>query len=148
PFRSVDLPRVTQLINKTNQFNLTTHRYSSDEVAVVHARQPCLTLQFRLEDRFGDSGLVSAIILRPDADRRDVLEIDTWVMSCRVFGRQLEHEAMNIVVEVARANGATALRGTYIPTAKNGVVRELYSSLGFNADEGRPQADGRTRWTL
>ncbi len=105
PFGAVDLHASAQLINKTNQFNLTTRRYPVEEVERFAASDRCLTLQFRLSDRFGDNGLVSVMILRPDAEDSDVLEIDTWVMSCRVFGRQLELEAMNIAVEAARERG-------------------------------------------
>src|SRR5205085_10539940 len=104
-----DLARVTQLINKTNQFNPTTRRYGAPEVAEFASSEHCLTLQFRLADRFGDNGLVSAMVLRADRDDPSTLEIDTWVMSCRVFGRQLEDEVMNIAVETCRERGARQL---------------------------------------
>jgi FkbH-like protein len=146
PVQAVDLARVAQLIGKTNQFNPTTRRHSLDDVARFVATDRCLTLQFRLIDRFGDNGLVSAMILRPDPDTPGLLDIDTWVMSCRVFGRQLEHEAMNIAVETACRAGARALRADYTPTAKNGVVRELYSMLGFTQSEEALPQEGATRW--
>ena len=146
-FKQVDLARVAQLIGKTNQFNLTTRRHSLDDVTRFAAKQECLTLQFRLVDRFGDNGLVSVMILLPHSSLTNSLEIDTWVMSCRVFGRQLEHEAMNIAVETARGRGIKEFRAEYIPTPKNGVVRELYSSLGFLPTE-EPIANGTTRWVL
>jgi FkbH-like protein len=130
-FTKTDLVRVTQLFNKTNQFNTTTKRYSAEEVASFAAAKETVTLQFRLLDKFGDNGLVSAMILRPDPKQPDVFEMDNWVMSCRVFGRQLEFEAMNIAVEQARRRGSKALRANYIPTPKNGVISELYPSLGF-----------------
>ncbi len=129
--QDVDIARVAQLINKTNQFNPTTHRYSQDEVTELCKDAANLALQFRLIDRFGDNGLVSAMILRPDSGEPGLFEIDTWVMSCRVFGRELEFEAMNIAVEMARARGVRTLRGRYLPTAKNVVVRDLYDRLGF-----------------
>ena len=110
PFQTVDLTRVAQLIGKTNQFNPTTRRYSLEDVTRFAATDRCLTLQFRLVDRFGDNGLVSAMILRPDPLAPDLVEIDSWVMSCRVFGRQLEREAMNIAVETARRMGVRAFR--------------------------------------
>ena len=100
-FTAADLVRVTQLFNKTNQFNTTTKRYIAEEVASFASAKETVTLQFRLLDKFGDNGLVSAMILRPDHTQPEILEIDNWVMSCRVFGRQLEFEAMNIAVEVA-----------------------------------------------
>lgn len=148
PFKQVDLARVAQLIGKTNQFNLTTRRHSLDDVARFVGQDNCLTLQFRLIDRFGDNGLVSAMILRPDPQTADLVEIDTWVMSCRVFGRELEREMMNIAVETASRMGVRAFRGEYIPTAKNGVVRELYSMLGFTAAQRAGNHDGATQWLL
>jgi FkbH-like protein len=130
-FTKADLVRITQLFSKTNQFNTTTKRYTAEEVASFAAAEETVTLQFRLLDKFGDNGLVSAMILRPDPKQPEVLEIDNWVMSCRVFGRQLEFEALNIAVEQARRRGSKALRADYIPTPKNGVISELYPSLGF-----------------
>ena len=81
---------VTQLINKTNQFNTTTRRYTAEQVATFATADDVITLKFRLLDRFGDNGLVSAMILHSDPARPKSLTIDNWVMSCRVFGRQLE----------------------------------------------------------
>jgi FkbH-like protein len=140
--RDVDLTRVTQLINKTNQFNTTTQRYALEEVT-RYSRDPAVfVLQFRLIDRFGDNGLVSVMILKPHPTDARVHLVDTWVMSCRVFGRELEFEAMNIAVEMAREHGAQALRGDFIPTAKNAVIANLYSDLGFSRTvEPSPAAD-------
>jgi len=132
PFKPADLVRVTQLFNKTNQFNTTTKRYSAEELTSLAAAKETVTLQFRLSDKFGDNGLISAMILRPDPEQPEVFEIDNWVMSCRVFGRQLEFEAMNIAVEQARCRGCTAIRAVYIPTPKNGVISDLYANLGFS----------------
>ena len=148
PFTAVDQPRVVQLINKTNQFNTTTRRYTSEEIAILTNLHSALTLQFRLLDRIGDNGLVSAMILRPTPEDEDVLEIENWVMSCRVFGRQLEHEAMNIAVEAARQRGARALVAEYIATSKNNVISALYSSLGFAAVNQTVSTSGATRWFL
>ena len=148
PFTAVDHARVVQLINKTNQFNTTTRRYTSEEIAYLINLPNALTLQFRLLDRFGDNGLVSAMILRPTSDHEDVLEIDNWVMSCRVFGRQLEFEAMNIAVEAARQRGARALIADYIATSKNNVISALYPSLGFAAINETAPTNGVTRWFL
>jgi len=146
PVAPVDLARAAQLINKTNQFNPTTRRYSADEVARLAAAPENTTLQFRLVDRFGDNGLVSVMILR-SADDPEALDIDTWVMSCRVFGRQLENEAMSIAVEAARGRGVRILRAEYIPTERNGVVRGLFKSLGFAAVPGT-EPGGASRWIL
>jgi FkbH-like protein len=99
-------------------------------------------------DKYGDNGLVSAMVLRPDPMQLGIFEIDNWVMSCRVFGRQLEHEAMNIAVEQVRRHGGKALRADYIPTPKNGVISELYSSLGFSALNDRTPQGAGTCWFL
>jgi len=147
-FQTVDLARVAQLIGKTNQFNTTTKRHSLQDVERFAADDRCLTLQFRLFDRFGDNGLVSVMILLPNRQTPDLLEIDTWVMSCRVFGRQLEREAMNIAVETARRMGVQAFRADYIPTAKNGVVSELYPTLSFIPAQETVPNNGATQWSL
>ena len=146
-FTPADLARVTQLFNKTNQFNTTTKRYTAEEVAHFAAAKQTVTLQFRLLDKYGDNGLVSAMILRPDPKQLEIFEIDNWVMSCRVFGRELEFEAMNIAVEQARFHGAKALRADYIPTPKNRVINELYPTLGFFPLD-RARGNGGTRWLL
>jgi FkbH-like protein len=148
PFTPLDHPRIVQLINKTNQFNTTTRRYTPEEITYIINNPDVLTLQFRLLDRIGDNGLVSTMILRPTSDREKVLEIENWVMSCRVFGRELEFEAMNIAVEVALRRGARALVANYIPTAKNYVTSGLYPGLGFAEHDQLATADGATRWFL
>lgn len=148
PVRPVDLSRVTQLINKTNQFNPTTRRYSAEEMEAIAASPQSISLRFRLLDKFGDNGLISALILRQDIARPDVMEIDTWVMSCRVFGRDLEFEAMNIAVEAARGRGVRSFRASYIPTKKNGVISDLYPRLGFTRVDAEAPADGAIQWRL
>jgi FkbH-like protein len=147
-FTAVDHARVVQLINKTNQFNTTTRRYASEEIEYISNLADALTLQFRLLDRVADNGLVSTMILRPTPDDEDVLEIENWVMSCRVFGRQLEFEAMNIAVEAARERGVRALVANYIPTAKNDVISTLYPNLGFTEVNQSVADSGATRWFL
>lgn len=148
PFAAVDLPRITQLINKTNQFNLTGRRLSGEEVAAYAAAPEGITLQFRLADRFGDNGLVSALILSPISLGADTLQLQTWVMSCRVFGRELEYEAMNILVEAAARRRARRIVADYVPTAKNGVVNTLCGKLGFTQGAAASAADGAVRWEL
>ncbi len=148
PVQSVDLARVAQLVNKTNQFNPTTRRRVVEEVAAFAAGERAIALQFRLLDRFGDNGLVSVMLLRPEAPASVRFEIDTWVMSCRVFGRHLEFEAMNAAVHAARALGAQWLRADYFPTSKNGVVADLYPGLGFTKAAESPAVPGATRWEL
>jgi FkbH-like protein len=148
PVRPVDLARSIQLLNKTNQFNTTTKRYTAEEFQTFVAADRDLALQFRLLDRFGDNGLVSIMLLRRPADLPETYQLENWVMSCRVFGRQLEEEAMNIAVDYLREMGATALEAAYIPTPKNRVICDLFANLGF-ASLG-PVAAGSTaqKWRL
>lgn len=120
--------RFTQLINKSNQFNLTTRRYTEAEVTALAADPAVLKLQVRLKDQFGDNGMISAIIARPH-DRDWVL--DTWVMSCRVLGRRVEEAVLNEIARRARDHGIHRLIGVYRPTERNGLVREHYRKLGF-----------------
>jgi FkbH-like protein len=150
PFDAIGLHRIVQLINKTNQFNLTTRRYEDEDVRAVMADARAFGLQLRLVDRYGDNGIISIIIGRLcDAARPSNgadLVIDTWLMSCRVLGRQVEQASLNIVAAEARRLGATGLIGEYRPTAKNAMVTEHYQKLGFVAPTA--VADGATRSTL
>ena len=146
--KSVDLGRAAQLINKTNQFNLTTRRCSQEELTETANLPESIALQFRLADRFGDNGLISVMVLRPAADDASVLDIDPWVMSCRVFGRQVEFEAMTIAVEAAQRRGIRAIRALYIPSEKNGVVAGLYESLGFTRMTRPGPTEGASHWEL
>lgn len=127
-----ELPRVTQLINKTNQFNLTTRRYTEVETERFSTDPETVMLSLRLRDRFGDNGLISVVIARPDAAlAANELLIDTWLMSCRVLGRQVEQATLDVLARAAARKGATALIGEYRPTARNGMVAEHYARLGF-----------------
>jgi FkbH-like protein len=128
-FDSVGQQRIVQLINKTNQFNLTTKRYTDEDVVAVMADPNAFGLQIRLLDRFGDNGIIAIIIGR--LVEAGVAEVDTWLMSCRVLGRQVEATTLNLIVAQAQALGASRLRGIYAPTKKNGMVREHYGKLGF-----------------
>jgi FkbH-like protein len=141
PVTPLNLARVTQLLNKTNQFNTTTIRRTEAEVAALAENPQALALQFRLLDKFGDNGIVSVMLLEPAEDGGGALELVNWVMSCRVFGRQLEEEALNILAEAARARGVSEIRARFVPTGKNGVVADLFPRLGFS-----PAGEGR--WTL
>jgi len=137
-FRSVDVPRLAQLINKSNQFNLTTRRRSESDVAAVMAVPEHIAFSMRLSDRFGDHGLISIVIGRRDGE---VMEIDTWLMSCRVLKRQVEEEVLNELARLARARWCRRLRGIYLPTPKNDMVRDFYHRMGFalisESDTGR-----------
>jgi FkbH-like protein len=132
PVTPLNLARVTQLINKTNQFNTTTIRRTEAEIAALCQDPQVFHLQFRLIDKFGDNGIVSVLIAAPMEDDTEALRIENWVMSCRVFGRGLEREVMNIVVEQARRSGVLRLIGPFTPTAKNGVIATLFRDLGFS----------------
>ena len=123
------LSRVVQLINKTNQFNLTTRRHTEADVLAIMENERAFGLQLRLIDRFGDNGVISVVIGKMTDDEE--LLIDTWLMSCRVLGRQVEPTTLNLVASAARQLGARRLVGEYIPTAKNAMVKEHYSKLGF-----------------
>jgi len=128
-FDTVGQQRVVQLINKTNQFNLTTRRHTDDDIAAIMADPKSFGLQIRLADRFGDNGIIAIVIgrmLEPGS-----VTIDTWLMSCRVLGRQVEPTTLNLVAAQARALGAHRLIGEYFPTKKNGMVRDHYVKLGF-----------------
>jgi FkbH-like protein len=147
PFDSVGLSRITQLINKSNQFNLTTRRYTETEVAELIGQPECLTLQLRLTDRFGDNGIIAIIIGRPaHGSETDVLELDTWLMSCRVLGRQVEEATLELIVKQAKLLGARRIAGFYLPTAKNGMVKDHYGRLGFL--QTSLAEDGSSSWIL
>jgi FkbH-like protein len=128
-----DIPRVAQLEQKTNQFNLTTRRYSEAAIRDFLARDDAIVLAFRLADRLGDHGLVSTLIaLQQDT----TLRIDSWLMSCRVFSRSAEQFILRRLIELARQRGVTRLVGEYLPTPKNDVVADLYDRMGFTRSEG------------
>ncbi len=123
-----DIARVAQLEQKTNQFNVTTRRYEEDAIRGLLAREDAVVLAFRLSDKFGDHGLTSTLIAVQEGD---ALRIDSWLMSCRVFSRSAEEFILRGLLELARARGVNRLVGEYVPTAKNGVVADLYPRLGF-----------------
>lgn len=123
-----DMARVAQLEQKTNQFNVTTRRYSEAAIRGLMARSDTTVLALRLADRFGDHGLVSTLIAFKEDD---AVRIDSWLMSCRVFSRTAEQYMLRGLIEQARLMGATWLIGEYVTTSKNGVVAELYPKLGF-----------------
>ncbi|MBX9667477.1 MAG: HAD-IIIC family phosphatase [Candidatus Obscuribacterales bacterium] len=127
-FKESDVPRVAQLINKSNNFNLTAKRRSEAEVLKI-LNSDALHLSVRLKDRFGDLGLISVAIAIPQPD--STLLIDTWVMSCRVLRRHVEHVLMNRLLAEAKRRGYQRVTGLYIPTSKNLMVRDFYSSMGY-----------------
>jgi FkbH-like protein len=137
------LKRIVQLINKTNQFNLTTTRYTEADVLRMMADENTATLQLRLTDVHGDNGVIGLCV---GFRRGEDLAINTWLMSCRVLGRGVEEATLNLLVERALEMGCTRLLGSYKPSAKNGMVREHYPKLGF-APLGEPR-EGETFWQL
>jgi FkbH-like protein len=143
-FDKVGLQRTVQLINKTNQFNLTTRRYTEEDVLAVMEDSRAFGLQLRLVDRFGDNGIIAIVIGKMNG--AEDLEIDTWLMSCRVLGRQVEPTTLNLIAETAKRLGARRLVGEYLPTKKNGMVKDHYAKLGFTVME--TGEDGSSRAVL
>jgi FkbH-like protein len=133
PFVPVYFDRITQLTNKTNQFNLTTRRYTSAEVEAISRDQAFITLYGRLVDRFGDNGLVSVLIGHVV---NETVEMDLWLMSCRVLKRDMEYAMFDALVEQCQARSIRKIVGVYIPSKKNRMVAEHYASLGFSRVEG------------
>jgi len=128
PFDKLHLDRITQLTNKTNQFNLTTRRYTYAEIETISLDPRFITLYGRLIDRFGDNGLVSVII---GQIHENELTIDLWLMSCRVLKRTMEQAMFERLLMQCRHRGIQKIIGLYRQTAKNGMVANLYSSFGF-----------------
>lgn len=129
PFKKLYMDRICQLVNKSNQFNLTTKRYSLSYLDEVKNNHQFITLYGKLEDIYGDNGLVSVVIGRVD-DNAD-MHIDLWVMSCRVLKRDLEFAMMNKIVEVAKKRHLKNIYGYYYPTLKNNMVSDFYDKCGF-----------------
>jgi FkbH-like protein len=139
-----NIERVVQLTNKTNQFNLTTRRYTRPAVERMIAEPLGWQGVFSLTDRYGDHGIIGLIFCTP-ADDPSAWMVDTWLMSCRVLGRQFEEFMADAMVRAARERGVRMIYGEYRPTPKNGLVADLYPRLGFaNAGE----VDGGTRYAL
>ena len=142
-FLPVYLQRITQLTNKSNQFNLTTRRFTTAEMEAVFADNSYIRLYGKLADKFGDNGIVSVVIGKINGDTLDII---LWLMSCRVLKRDMELAMLDALCERAKERGLKTLTGYYYPTAKNKMVKDLYQSFGFtqvSVDE-----DGNTVWTL
>jgi len=144
PFEETGRKRIAQLINKSNQFNLTTRRYTEAEVASFEASSDFFTMQVRLSDAFGDNGMISVVICRASSDLEWV--IDTWLMSCRVLGRRVENMVLKEILVRALEKGIQFIRGFYLPTDRNSLVEHHYSNLGFSHVASHP--DGSTEWLL
>lgn len=151
PFEAMVMARIAQLTNKSNQFNLTTRRYTQGEIEAFAADERYITRYGRLADKFGDNGVVSVVIGRKGSmgDKTayrqmervtgdtgsDVLHLELWLMSCRVLKRDMEYAMMDSVVEACRECGIGTILGYYYPTAKNGMVKEFYRMMGFEKQE-------------
>lgn len=142
PFEPKYFNRITQLTGKTNQFNLTTKRLSRSEIEACASEPKCITRYIRLSDRFGDFGVVSVAIGRIDGE---VLNIELWLMSCRVLKREVELLMLDEIVRAAKRLGATHLHGFYFRTQKNDMVSRHYDALGFTRVGG---ADNASEWIL
>jgi FkbH-like protein len=145
PVSKINIGRVTQLTNKTNQFNLRAVKYTEQELSRLAQDPQSLVLQFRLKDKFGDSGIIAAVIARPDECwPDDTLFIDTWLMSCRVLSRGVEAATLEALSKCAMQMGIRRLVGEYRSTSKNKMVSNLYGKLGFmplhssDGDESSP----------
>lgn len=143
PFEPVYMSRIAQLTNKSNQFNLTTRRYTQEEIEQVAADDRFITRYGQLADKFGDNGVVAISI---GEMKGEVCELILWLMSCRVLKRDMEFAMMDEVVAAAMAKGAKIIRGFYYPTAKNGMVRDFYKTQGF--DKISEDESGNAVWEL
>lgn len=140
-FDKFNTPRVAQLSQRSNQFNLRTVRYTEDRITIIEQSEKYATFSFTLEDKFGDNGLIAVVILQDISEEvASTLFVDTWFMSCRVLKRGMEDFTLNTIVEYAHKKGYKNIIGEYLPTTKNGMVKEHYPNLGFKAIEGAETA--------
>lgn len=142
-FDQVNLPRISQLINKSNQFHLTTTRYNPGQIQRFMKTDLYVCRYFRLIDRFCDNGLSAAVILKNQD--HITLVIDTWVMSCRILSRTMEHHVMNSIIDIALKNKFKKIKGIYKPSPKNGMTKDLYKNFGFSFSD---DSGDRRIWEL
>jgi FkbH-like protein len=135
------MSRIAQLTNKSNQFNLTTKRCTQAEIEEMAANGEYITLYGKLEDKFGDNGVVSVVIGHQE-DKK--LHMDLWLMSCRVLKRDMEFAMMDELVAECQKRGITEIYGYYYPTAKNAMVKDFYGLQGF--EKISEDADGNATW--
>jgi len=128
-FEQMKYPRIAQLTQRSNQFNLRTVRYTEDEIQRIAEDDKYVTLYFTLKDKWGDHGLVSVVIMEKKSTEE--LFVDTWLMSCRVLKRGMEEYVVNHMIQVAKDRGFKKVTGEYIPTPKNGMVKDIYTQMGF-----------------
>ncbi|MCX8522341.1 HAD-IIIC family phosphatase [Chryseobacterium formosus] len=135
PFNNFSKPRVSQLTQRSNQFNLRTVRYTEQEVENLMTSDRHYTISFTLEDKYGDNGLICVVVL--EKNDSETLFINTWLMSCRVLKRGMEDFTLNTIVNTAKKEGFKYIVGEYIPTSKNQMVKDHYEKLGFIEKEGK-----------
>lgn len=133
-----NLPRIAQLSQRSNQFNLRTQRYTEQDLLRLRDTPDTRILSFTLTDTFGDNGLIAVIVLK---NRGKEAFIENWFMSCRVLKRGMEQFCLNVLVEVAKSGGIKTLVGEYLPTQKNVLVKDHYSQLGFSPDQSQWKLD-------
>ena len=132
-FNTFNIPRVAQLSQRSNQFNLRTVRYSDTDIKTISEDSNTISLAFSLEDKFGDNGLIAVVIMKKE--NTETLFIDTWFMSCRVLKRGMENFTLNTIVSAAKKKGYKQIIGEYLPTSKNDMVKNHYTNLGFTKIE-------------
>lgn len=152
PFDAIGRIRIEQLINKSNQFNLTTRRYNADQIKAFEESDIHYTLQVSLQDKYGDYGMIGVLIGKIEGD---VLTIDSWLMSCRVIGREIEKAVFQELIKYCQGKNISTIVGDYIKTDKNALVSDHYSTLGFHQDDAKKsltewvyQVQGRTNENL
>jgi len=146
PIDEADLSRVEQLLAKTNQFNLTTRRHSREQVKKLLDQSRAIGLTLRVQDRFGDYGLIAVMIGIPSDG--NTLCLETWLMSCRVIGRTVEEYLVSKLCTQARERGYARIEGVFLPTKKNELVKELYERLGFARVPHEADESGTKRFTF
>lgn len=141
PFEPLYMARIAQLTNKSNQFNLTTRRYTQAELEQIAADNAYITLYGKLEDKFGDNGVVSVLIGHRE---KEILHMDLWLMSCRVLKRDMEYAMLDTLVHTCAKAGVKEIKGYYYPTAKNKMVEGFYALMGFTLE--KTDETGGTVW--
>ena len=147
PFAPVYMARIAELTNKSNQFNLTTKRCSQADIERIASDPKYITLYGRLEDKFGDNGVVAVTFGHEEVFGNDkFFHIDLWLMSCRVLKRGMEFAMMDELISEAKSRNITKIKGYYLPTAKNKMVKDFYGLQGF--EKIREMEDGTSEWLL
>ena len=123
-----NIPRISQLTQKTNQFNTTTRRYLEDEIARMASSDHYLVAAVKVEDKFGDSGTTGVAIVEKDSGK---WKIDSFLLSCRVIGRGVEDALLAYIIAEARRAGAKAIVGEFIPTKKNLPAKDFFKNRNF-----------------